>query len=319
MRPSLYYLIIPVLGLCACSAHNMSPEDKAYAATADSTSFSGDISKINSSSRKRVKSADARCRVPSVFEATSKLERLVTGLGGVVVESSLQNESVQHYDLPYSADSIKSIQLYTPTANLTLKVPVGSLDSVDQSLTAIASFIEHRVIKDQDMTLKYLANAMRNEQHEVKADKEELATVRREQAAERRDKAAAKHAPSTSVNVHTATEPESNDKQLNAVAYKDQKDDAVIDRRINNLAILDDVAYSTLTIQLYQPQVTDVQIVLNPAQVSRAGFGTELLTAVKSGAEILRNILLFFVQIWPFLIAFVLGWIGYRKFILRRS
>jgi Domain of unknown function (DUF4349) len=315
MRPSLFYLIIPILGLCACSAHHMSPEEKAYAATADSTSFSGDISNINSSSRKRVKSADARCRVPSVFEATSKLERLVTGLGGVVVESSLQNESVQHYELPYNSDSVKSIQLYTPTANLTLKVPVASLDSVDRSLTAIASFIEHRVIKDQDMTLRYLANAMKNEQHEIKTDKEEKAAARREQAAERHAKAA----PTTSVNVNTSTGAENNDEQLNAVAYKDQKDDAVIDRRLNNLAILDDVAYSTLTIQLYQPQVTDVQIVLNPAQISRAGFGTELLTAVKSGAEVLRNILLFFVQIWPFLIAFVLGWIGYRKFILRRS
>jgi len=318
MRPSFYYLIIPVLGMCACSANNMSKEERAYAATADSTTFSGDMSNINSSSRKRVKSADARCRVPSVFEATSKLERLVTSLGGVVVESSLQNESVQQYQLPYSTDSIKSIQLYTPTANLTLKVPVARLDSVDQSLTAIASFIEHRVIKDQDMTLKYLGNAMRNEQHEVKANKEEWAAEKREQAAEKRAKLAAKGAAGTSVNVTTAG-AESNDEQLNAVAYKDQKDDAVIDRRLNNLAILDDVAYSTLTIQLYQPQVTDVQIVLNPAQISRAGFGTELLTAVKSGAEVLRNILLFFVQIWPFLIAGIVGWIGYRKLILRRS
>ncbi|HEY9262507.1 DUF4349 domain-containing protein [Chitinophaga sp.] len=315
MRPSLYYLMIPVLGLCACSAHQLSKEERAYAATADSTSLSEDINNINSSSRKRVKSADARCRVPSVFQATSKLERLVTSLGGVVVESNLQNESVQHYQLPYSADSIKSIQLYTPTVNLTLKVPVEHLDSVDQSLTAIASFIEHRVIKDQDMTLKYLANAMKNEQHELKTGKEEKAAARREQAAEKREKASA----GTSVNVTTTTGTESNDAQLNAVAYQDQKDAAVIDRRINNLAILDDVNYSTLTIQLYQPQVTDVQIMLNPAQISRAGFGTELLTAVKSGAEILRNILLFFVQIWPFLIAFVLGWIGYRKVILRRS
>lgn len=312
MRPSLYYLMIPVLGMCACSAHHMSPEEKAYAATADSTTFSNDITSINSPSRKRVKSADARCRVPSVFEATSKLERLVTSLGGVVVESSLQNESVQQYQLPYSTDSIKSIQLYTPTANLTLKVPVERLDSVDQSLTAIASFIEHRVIKDQDMTLKYLANAMKNEQHEVKTAKEE-------KVAERREKIAAKRAPSATVNVNTTVSPASEEASQNAVAYQDQKDDAVIDRRINNLAILDDVAYSTLTIQLYQPQVTDVQIVLNPAQISRAGFGTELLTAVKNGAEVLRNILLFFVQIWPFLLAFLLGWIGYRKLILRRS
>jgi hypothetical protein len=293
MRPSLYYLLIPVLGMCACSSKNMSSEERAYAATADSTSFSNDISNINSPSRKRVKSADTRCRVPSVFTATSKLEHLVTSLGGVVVESTLQNEAVQQYQLPYSSDSIKTIQLYTPTANLTLRVPVEHLDSVDQSLTAIASFIEHRVIKDEDLTLKYLANSLKNEQQEEKAVKEEKAAQK--------------------------IVPEKNGKTLDVVEYKDQKEEAVIDRRINNLTILDNVAYSTLTVQLYQPQVTDVQIVLNPAQISHAGFGTELLTAVKSGAEVLRNILLFFVQIWPFLIAAVLGWIGYRKLILRRS
>lgn len=273
------------------------------AATADSTSFSNDITGINSPSRKRVKSADTRCRVPSVFKATAQLEHLVTSLGGVVAESSLSNESVQQYQLPYSSDSIKRMLIYTPTANLTLKVPADRLDSVDQSLTGIASYIEHRTIKDQDMTLKYLANALKNEQHEQQAAKEEVMAARREKQGK---------PPVEKVVAGDNATP------LDVATYKDQKDDAVIDRRMNNLAILDDVNYSTLTVQLYQPEVTDVQIVVNPAAVSRAGFGTELLTALQDGTVVLRNIFLFFVQIWPFLIAAVLAWIGYRKLQLRR-
>ncbi|MBS0028964.1 DUF4349 domain-containing protein [Chitinophaga sp. 22321] len=291
MRPSLYYLMVPILGICACSSNNASMKE--YAATADSTSFANDISgDLNSASRKRVKSADMRCRVPSVFTATSKLEHLVTGVGGIVVESTLQNESVRQFDLPYTSDSVKTIQLYTPTANLTLRVPVAYLDSVDQSLTGMSELIEHRVIKDQDMTLKYLANALKNEHDEQKAVKAEKA------AAEK-------------------VVPAKNGTTLDVVQYKDDKEETVIDRRLNNLALLDDVAYSTVTVQLFQPQVADIKIILNPARLSRAGFGTELVTALRSGAEVLRNIFLFFVQIWPFLLAFVLGWIGYRKLILR--
>ena len=292
MRPSLYYLMIPILGICACSSKNASMKE--YAATADSTTFANDISDLASASRKRVKSADIRCHVPSVFAATSKLEHLVTGVGGIVVESTLQNEAVQQYELPYTSDSVKAVQLYTPTANLTLKVPVAYLDSVDQSLTGMSDYIQHRVIKDQDMTLKYLSNALKNEHQEQQAAKAEKAAGEK-------------------------IVPAKNGTTLDVVQYKDDKEETVIDRRINNLAILDDVAYSTVTVQLYQPQVADIKVIQNPAQLSRAGFGTELLTAIRSGAEVLRNIFLFFVQIWPFLLASVLGWIGYKKLILRRS
>lgn len=287
MRLSLYYLGIPLLALCACQG-GMNKEMRDYAATADSTSFSNDITKLNSASRKRVKSADVRCRVSDVFQATSRMEQLVTRLGGIVVESNLQNESVQHFSVPYSTDSVKSVQLYTPTANLTLKVPVEHLDSVVYSLTATAGFIDHRVVKDQDMTLKYLANALKNERQETQ--EAQLSKVT----------------------------PAKKGTTLDVVEYKDQKAAAAIDRQMDNLVILDDVAYSTFTVQLFQPQVTDEQVVINPDRVIRAGFGTELLVALRNGAEIFRNILLFFIQLWPFLLAGALGWLAYRKLLLRK-
>ncbi|WP_142688040.1 DUF4349 domain-containing protein [Chitinophaga polysaccharea] len=288
MRLSLYYLGIPLLALCACQG-NMNKEMRAYAATADSTSFSNDITDLNSASRKRVKSADVRCRVSNVFAAASHMEQLVMRLGGIVVESNLQNEEVQHFNVPYSADSVKDIQLYTPVANLTLKVPVAHLDSVVYDLTANAKFIDHRVVKDQDMTMKYLANALKNERQE-------------QQEAQLSKVAPAKKGTT-----------------LDVVEYKDQKGDAAINRQMDNLVILDDVAYSTFTVQLFQPQVTDEQVIVNPERITRAGFGTELLVALRGGAEIFRNLLLFFIRLWPFILAGVLAWLAYRKLLWRKS
>ncbi|WP_222597255.1 DUF4349 domain-containing protein [Chitinophaga pinensis] len=73
----------------------------------------------------------------------------------------MQNESVVIKDVPYSADSLKRIELYTPVANLTLRVPTASLDSVVHTLTAMATFIDYRTLKDEDKTLTYLSNAMK--------------------------------------------------------------------------------------------------------------------------------------------------------------
>ncbi|SEW52604.1 DUF4349 domain-containing protein [Chitinophaga arvensicola] len=288
MRFSFHYLGIPLLALCACQS-NVSKEMRDYAATADSTSLSNDITQINSASRKRVKSADVRCRVNNVFAATSSMEQLVTRLGGIVVESNLQNESVQQFNLPYTADSVKQVQLYTPIANITLKVPVEHLDSVVNALTINAAYIDHRVVKDQDMTLKYLANALKKEQHEQQ--EAQLAKVA----------------------------PAKKGTTLDVVQYKDQKAEQIIDRQMDNLQINDDVNYSTFTVQLFQPRITDEQIVVNPERLTRAGFGTELLVALRTGADVFRNILLFFIQLWPFLLAAALGWFGYRKVLLRKS
>lgn len=282
MRSSLIYWAIPILTLCACQSQQNSKEMSAYADTADTTSFSTDIAKLTSPSRKRMRTADVRCRVSNVFSATSRMEQIVNSLDGIIVESSLQNESRQSHEFPYTADSIKRVQLYTPTANLTLKVPVAQLDSVVHTLTDMASYIDHRVLKDKDATLHYLSNALRNQQ----------ATAN-----------------------NNAIAPEKKTTTLDIAKYKDQQQDNVIDRKIANLDIQDNVTYATFTVQLFQPELADIQVVANPRQITRAGFGTEILTALRSGTELLRGLIIFFIQLWPLWLILVLGWIGYRKVI----
>ncbi len=278
------YLMAPVLLAAACSSapSSLSKEEESFVATADSTGLANDITALNSPSRKRVRTADVRCRVSNVFNSLSTLEHTVIGVNGMIAESTMHNDVTMTQDVPYSADSLKRIQLYTPTANLTLRVPAASLDSVVHTLTSMATFIDYRTLKDEDKTLLYLSNSLKND------------------------------APAPA-----ALKPTPKGTALDVATYQDQRYDEGTDRRIANLAILDDVHYATFSVQLFQPQQADIQVIVNPDKVTRAGFGTRTLTALRSGTETLSNLFVFLLSCWPFIIVLVAGWFGYRRMIVK--
>ncbi|WP_160715524.1 DUF4349 domain-containing protein [Chitinophaga solisilvae] len=287
MRKAYSCLILPVMVLAACGQrHYRSAEDAAHSpeqqavAAADSTDFSSDISALNSPSRKRVRTADVRCRVQDVFRAASRLEQTVTAVQGIVVESRMKNEAVQQHELPYTSDSVRQVQLYTPTASLTLRVPVGHLDSVVHTLTSMAAFIEYRTLTDQDYTWNYLSNSLKNDK---------LAPVKK-------------------------IKPDAGTSSLDIAKFEEEQHEKSVDRSISNMQLLDNVAYSTFTVQLFQPEVADVQVVVNPQQFKRAPFGTEVRTALRDGAVMMRNILLGMLQVWPFWIAVAAGIAAYRRY-----
>jgi hypothetical protein len=257
-----------------------------YREAKDEIAAAADTVNLQSPSRKRIKTADIHCRVQDVTAATIKLERLVDSLDGIVVESVLRNDAQEHHEYSYSADSIKQVQLYTPVSTLTLRVPVAHLDSVFNTITAMAGYIDQRTLRDNDVTLQYLSNELKNEA----AFENERETT------------------------HTKK-----DSELEVRQYNEQEKTAIIERKIANMTIVEDVAYSMLTVQLFQPQVVDVQIAINPVSFTRPGFGTATATAFRNGVEVLRNIFLFFLQLWPLLIIVILIWFGYRRFLFKRA
>ncbi|SFW32560.1 DUF4349 domain-containing protein [Chitinophaga sancti] len=288
MRPYCY-LVVPAMTFYACSAGNSS-----YEATLDSTTVASEsnsytkavetaaqageeVPALNSPARKHVRTADVNVRVANVFSAATTLEHVTKGMDGYVVESTLSNELGAAQDIPYKGDSMKHVQLYTAIANLTLKVPAAQLDSLVSTLNNVAVFVSTRTLKDDDKTLEYLKNFMKNEE------------------------------PLTPVAVTKKSDP------LQTATYQDEKKDEKVERKIANFAILDDANYATLKVQLSQSEQADVQIVVNPESVTRARFGTELLTALSTGTTALRNVVLFFLQLWPFVLLAIAGVIGYRK------
>ncbi|OMP75077.1 hypothetical protein BW716_32090 [[Flexibacter] sp. ATCC 35208] len=278
--------------LYACSAGSsyrstldstVAQDSNSYTETVEAAAKSGEeVPALNSPSRKHVRTADVNCRVANVFSAATTLEHATNKLNGYVVESTLSNEFGTSQDLPYKGDSMKHVQLFTAVANLTMKVPVEKLDSLVSTLTNVATFVSARTLKDDDKTLEYLGNSMKNQ------------------------------VPVPTVAVTKKSDP------IATATYQETKSNETIDRKIANFAILDDANFATLTVKLSQPQQADMQIVVNPESAIRAGFGTELLTALGTGATALRNVFLFLLQLWPFVLLTIAGVIGYKKISARK-
>jgi hypothetical protein len=265
--------VIPALFFIACN-DQLSKEEKAFVATADSTGLPAEYATEATVARKIIRTADIRCRVQDVFRSATEVEHMVNAAGGSVAESRYVNEIADTKEFNISADSLKQVQVYTPTANLTLRIPTKYLDSVVAALSGSAAFINQRTLKQTDATYEYLSNALRNEALTPAAQVPQAITNR----------------------------------QLPVKQYSDEQQSDAIDRRMENLRVLDDVNYATCTVQLFQPQRIDVTIIADPAMATQAGWNSEIGSSLRNGVSMLRGILMFLISIWP---AWVIGGLVY--------
>jgi hypothetical protein len=257
-------------------------ETKELLATADSTSFASGISDINSSSRKIIRTADFRCQVKDVLTASTSLENTVKSVGGIIEESRMNNEKSYTQSSYYTADSLKQVQTYTTTAYLTLRVPVAALDSVVNAIPELTTFIEHRALAQEDVTLQYLSNSLKNE------------------PAGRTQKAL--DAAKKSEDIIAADD------------YLTRKHESTVDRRIYNLQLLDQANYATLKVEFFQPERVNTQIVINPDYYARPSFRTQFVVAISNGWQMIRQLFIALLYVWPLLVLALIAWMLYKKY-----
>jgi len=284
-------LLMPLCLLAACSSQESPNKLAGHAdrvsaeqvlASADSTSFSSDIADINSASRKVIRTADFRCRVNDVFTATTSLENIVKKAGGIVQESRMVNDNNTTESVYYKADSVKQVQSYTTTAYLTLRVPAASLDSVLNAIPALSVFVEQRSLAQQDVTLQYLSNALKNK--------------------------------TTSISSKPMALAKKSNEAIQADSYDNSRKEAGIDRGIENLAFLDKANYATITVAFSQPQRINTVVVVDPQYFSKPPYGLQFMQAMSRGWELLRSLLLVCMAIWPLWLVAIIALAMYRKF-----
>lgn len=288
MRSYFLFAIMTLLVLASCSnGHNDAAFNK-YLATADSTKFSSDITDPHSPSRKILHSADLSYRVPDVLKAITQAEQAVKGFGGIVAKSEMHNESGLEKDVPYKKDSLKHAKIYAPVGEMVVQVPVEKMDSFVNMLSANAQFVNHRMIAQQDVTYTYLSNALKNQNFDNGG------------------KPAPYKAPAQDANAVLA---ERNKNVDNA--------DAQVDRKIENLQLIEQANYATIAIKFEQPEQVDVQVVADPAYVTELPFGVRFVNALGNGVTIIREMFLVMVQLWPLwiILGTVLYWYRRRRLV----
>ncbi len=248
--------------------------------------------KFPDSSKHFIRTASLRFLTTNVLTTTIAIENIAIANSGFVIKNHLEHALQRQWTTPISADSALDTRVSIVTNTLTVRVPWQSLDTTLRMIGKWSEVLDYRRIDAQDITLDQLENELerlRNLNFEAQLNDD-----------------------ITQHGKQLGTVGETRERSLRGRAVADQA-------RIQNLKIADAVRYSTIEIEIYQGETIQtkvlprekVLIAYSPGVLSRLG------EAFLNGWQMLANIFIGMIYIWPlFLILFVV-YMGYRSRVLK--
>lgn len=287
-------VIIALLFSCK-KADSTSSEDVAnYKTTADSTAISSSAAVVDKNSKQKfIRTADIKFKVKNVVKSTYAIENATQKFGGFVTYTNLQSTIHDQLKTKISQDSTLETTKYTVENNITIRVPNTQLDTVIKTIAKQIDFLDFRVIKADDVSLKLLANQL--------SQKRSASTEKRvEKAIDNKGK-----------KINDIIEAE------NTLANHKEDND---NHTIENLSLQDQVNFSTITLQLYQNETIRQEIM--PSEKDSASYkpnlGIQIIDSLKTGWYILEAIFVFLVNLWPFILIGFGGFFIYKKYIKKQ-
>jgi len=254
-------------------------------------SSSAAVEKNLDTTRKFIRTADLKFKVKSVIKSTYDIENIVGQQGGFVTYTNL--ESIINYTnvTVVSADSSLETTYYTVSNSIRLRVPNTKLDTTLREIARNILYLDHRVIKAEDVALEILSNNLaqkrsaKNEERLVKAIENRGEKLKETSSAEE------------------------------LLLNKQEKSD---NAKISNLSLEDQVEFSTVEIYIYQRQTARSELVSNDKDIEeyKPGFGKRIINSVKFGWDIIEAIIVFLINLWAiFLVGFVAIFMykGYKR------
>ncbi|TPG41520.1 DUF4349 domain-containing protein [Flavobacterium pectinovorum] len=282
-------VIIALLFSCK-KADSTSAEDLAVSATADSTAVSSSAAvERKDSKQKFIRTADIKFKVKNVVKSTYAIENATQKFGGFVTYTNLQSTIQNQIKTKISQDSTLETTKYTVENNITIRVPNTQLDTVIKTIAKQIDFLDFRVIKADDVSLKLLANQL--------SQKRSATTEKRvEKAIDNKGK-----------KINDVLEAE------NTLADQKEAND---NTTINNLSLQDQINFSTITLQLYQNETVRQEIMASEKESAayKPNLGIQIIDSLKTGWYILEAIFVFLVNLWPFILIGLGGLFFYKKY-----
>lgn len=282
--------------LFSCKKADVAAEETADYALTDSTavlsgsaiSSSAAVEKKDSK-QKFIRTADIKFKVKNVVRSTYAIENATQKFGGFVTYTNLQSNIQNQIKTKISQDSTLETTKYTVENNITIRVPNTQLDTVIKTIAKQIDFLDFRVIKADDVSLKLLSNQL--------SQKRSANTEKRvEKAIDEKGK-----------KINDIMEAE------NTLANQKEAND---NRTIDNLALQDQINFSTITLQLYQNETIRQETIASEKDSAayKPNLGIQIIDALKSGWYILQAILIFFINLWPFIVISIGGFFLYKKY-----
>lgn len=275
----------------ACSNHESKSEEATSDATATEESVASSSAAVekNIPGKKFIRTADVKFRVKDVAKSTYAIENTVNKFGGFVTYTNLQSNVSEKKEVQVSPDSTLETTKYNVENNITFRVPNRQLDTVVKTIAKQVDYLDFRIIKAEDASLKMLANNM--------------ATTRNDAHKQRMQNAIDKQP--RKLNDIASSENDLLDKQQ-------QTDDT----KLENISMNDQVAYSTVTMALYQRESFTQELVANEKSVNayRPHIGLQIWDSLKTGWFILEGILAFIAKLWSLILIALIAIFLFKKY-----
>lgn len=280
--------------LFSCKKAEATAEATADYTLTDSTAVSSSAAvEKKDSKQKFIRTADIKFKVKNVIRSTYAIENATQKFGGFVTYTNLQSTIQNQIKTKISQDSTLETTKYTVENNITIRVPNTQLDTVIKSIAKQIDFLDFRVIKADDVSLKLLSNQL--------SQKRSTHTEKRvEKAIDEKGK-----------KINDIMEAE------NTLANQKEVND---NRTIDNLSLQDQINFSTITLQLYQNETIRHETIASEKDSAayKPNLGIQISDTLKSGWYILQAILIFFINLWPFILISIGGFLLYKKYLKKQ-
>lgn len=262
------------LFLTSCGQNGSMNHDEASYSTADSVAYAYDPKTAPlPEDRMLARKAEMNFKVKELQKTSQEITSITAHFGGEIWNSNLNTEIQNTVTKQISADSLLEVITHRQTNELFIRVPSKNLDSLLTALEGLSQLLHHKETSTENVSLSYLSN-------ELKAKNMARTQERHENAMENKK---------ANLEQHTNAELTNIDIQNN-----------VIDRQIDNMAMLDRVQFSTVKVSIYQDTEAYQHVIANfhPDHFG-PGLGAASILALHDGWEFMQSIILFFIRIWP--------------------
>ena len=242
----------------------------------------------NDGKRRMIRTADIRFRVKDAVQSTYAIEDIVRHFDGFVTSTELRSQVHRTENIPTSEDSLVELVHYTMVNQLTFRVPNHRLDTVLKTLAGQVDFMDHRTINANDVALELLRNRLA--QARVAKHEERVKDAIDEQGRKLKETLPAE------------------DRLLDRQASSDEA-------LLANLGMEDRIAYSTVTLDLYQRPSTRTSALASPPRIEpwSPGFGAQLKASLADGWAVVEWLMLAIVKGWSVILLAAISWAVWRK------
>lgn len=224
--------------------------------------------------RPLVKTASLKFKVKDVVKSSHTLESMTLKNGGFILKSNINSDESYVRRVQVSSDSSVLISNYDIRGYLNVRVPQEYLYQFLEEVAAEAVHVDYRLLDAEDLTIDLFTNG--------------LAAKRMERKTKRIGTAIASRAGKLSDAVDAEE----------ALDLAEKKADEV---KVAEFVMQDKLEFSTITIEIYQNELTTREVVKNADDESayEPSLGYQLKEALISGWHVLQELVVSLISIWP--------------------